>query len=81
MAPEDVPEPDVEVWPCNWDAVMLFISVSTQWRRDSGRATGLDYNALFARMARMDLDNAAHEDLFQKVRVIEVAALEKMREK
>lgn len=37
--------------------------------------TGLDYCALFARMARMNLDDEKHEILFQDIRVIESEAL------
>ena len=37
--------------------------------------TGLDYNVLFTRMARMALSNEDHERLFQDVRVIESEAL------
>lgn len=40
-----------------------------------GGPTGLDYNALFARMSRMGLDDQTHERLFQDIRVIEGEAL------
>ena len=49
--------------------------MSTQWRIGMAGPTGLDYNVLFHRMDRMDLDSQAHERLFQDIRVIEGEAL------
>lgn len=37
--------------------------------------TGLDYNVLFTRMARLKLDDQAHERMFHDIRVIEAEAL------
>ena len=63
------------MWPENAESISLFSSVSTQWRVGMGGPTGLDYVALFARMARMNLDDQTHERLFQDIRVIEAEAL------
>lgn len=34
------------VWPQNWNTVMLFLAMQTQWRVGMSGATGLDYAAL-----------------------------------
>lgn len=75
----------MEVWPENWPAFTLFCTVQTQWRHASGgmgaAATGLDYAAVLAVMARMKLSDEAHDDLFADLQVLERAALEVMNQK
>lgn len=45
----------------------------------SGTPVALDYAALFMRMDRMRLDDEAWQSLFDDVRVIEAAALDRMK--
>ena len=73
--PEDYANERIEIWPENQQAINLFTSISTQWRVGAGGPTGLDYNVLFMRMARMDLSDERHEQLFDDIRVIESEAL------
>lgn len=73
--PEDYANERIEIWPENQQAINLFTSISTQWRVGAGWPTGLDYNVLFTRMARMDLSDERHEQLFDDIRVIESEAL------
>ncbi len=72
---EDFAQPPVAIWPDNQAAVELFISISTQWRTGPSGMTGLDYNVLFYRLDRMQLNPEQHEQLFQAVRSIEIEAL------
>ena len=70
-------EGDFEVWPENWDAVLAFLSVSTQWRAISlldGRIywQGLDYAGVAAGLAGAGV--AANPDLWGDLRVMEAAA-------
>lgn len=69
------------MWPENEPATNLFSSISTQWRVGVAGACGLDYNVLFARMGRMKLDDAQHDQLFSDIRVIESEALSIMNKK
>jgi hypothetical protein len=40
-------EPDTcEVWEENWDIVMMFLRLCTQWNAGMGGATGLHYPSL-----------------------------------
>lgn len=63
-----------EVWAENKDAVVLFLALSTQWRRDSGARTGLDYAAIgpAARYSRIRMT----PELFHDLQVMEASAIE-----
>lgn len=67
------------MWPENWQAWNLFVQMSGQWRAGFNGIFALDYGPLFTRMDRMRLDDRTWEELFHDVRVIEAAALERIR--
>lgn len=67
---------DLEVEPENWDVVMLFLRVQTQWRYSFGGPTGLDYTGVEAAMRLAGIQQSA--DLFDGLQVMEVAALREM---
>lgn len=75
LTPEDFPDVVIEVWPENWPAYALFSFMRTQWRSAGMGATGLDYNVLYRRMDRMDLDPDAYDDLEYDIQSMEFAAL------
>ena len=70
-----------EIWPENWPAFALFCKVQTQWRVGMAGPTGLDYTPLLALMARMNLSDADHDELFDDVQTLERAALAAMNTK
>ncbi len=80
FSPEDFEPDPVEVWPENWPAWVLFAEMSGQWRVNFGGPVALDYTALFARMDRMRLGDAAWEEMFADVRALEAQALQTMKE-
>jgi hypothetical protein len=59
----------------------VFVAMSTQWRVGMSGPTGLDYNALPTVLRLTGAARGDWADLFEAVRVMEDAALEKMREK
>lgn len=68
------PEPEVfEVCPENWNTVVMWCRVQTQWRTSAGGAIGLDYSVLawLFKMYAVDDPRALLEDL----QVMEGAAL------
>lgn len=74
-----IEEPELEVfkvWPENWDAVVMWCRVQTQWRTSAGGAIGLDYSVLawLFKMYAVDDPRALLEDL----QVMEGAALAAM---
>jgi hypothetical protein len=74
-----LPEPDpveenFEVWEENWDIVMMFMRLQTQWNVSMGGFTGLKYEVL-----RWLCDLYSVEDpraMLEGIQVMEAAALQ-----
>jgi len=77
---EEASGPPVEVWPDNAPSLNVFIAMSTQWRVGMSGATGLDYAALPGVMRLIGVSAAERADVFDDIRIMEDAALGKMRE-
>ncbi|TCK96252.1 DUF1799 domain-containing protein [Paraburkholderia sp. BL9I2N2] len=83
-AREQQAENDFEVYPENWRAVQVFLALSTQWRTVAistmTRArlihTGLDYAAIEPVFRMMGIKPKRCAAIFQKLRVMEEAALD-----
>ena len=69
----------VEVWPDNWDAVLLFHRLGSQWRAGPGGVFGLDYNVLYRMMDRMNLTPERYDELEDEIMTLEAAAVAEMR--
>lgn len=72
------PSDDFEVWPENWDAVVMWSRIQTQWRTSAGGVIGLDYSALawLFKMYEVEDPRALLEDL----QIMEGAALTVMNQ-
>lgn len=71
---------EFEVWAENWPALDLFLRVQTQWRIGGmGGCFGLDYTAVEAAMRMIKADKT--EELFDKIQVMEFAALPELNKK
>jgi hypothetical protein len=70
----------VDVWPDNLAAVNVFISMSTQWNVGMGGPTGLNYVALPFALDMAGVSAADRAEVFSDIRIMEDAALEKMRD-
>jgi hypothetical protein len=72
-------ESNVEVWEENWDIVMMFLRLCTQWNAGMGGATGLHYSSLewLCKLYAV-ADPVA---MFEGVQVMELAALAVMNRK
>ena len=64
---------DFEVWKDNWDIVVMFLRVETQWRIGMRGATGLDYNVI--RWAFEMYGVSDQREMFEGLQVMEAAAL------
>lgn len=74
--------PTVDVWPDNWDALLLFDGgLRGQWRVGMNGAVGLDYSVLHRELDDLGLTGAARQRMKEDVREIEAGALEAMRKK
>jgi hypothetical protein len=69
------------VWPENWPAVTTFGALCTQWRVGNSGPIGLDYNAIPTVLRLKTVPRKDWDDVFECIRVMEAAALEKIREK
>lgn len=82
MTVEEASGPPEEVWPENVTATNVFISMATQWRLlPQGGVLGLDYNALPGVMEMVGVDRKDWPDTFDKIRVMEDAAMEELRKR
>ena len=73
--------PPVEVWPDNILIVNTFIAMCSQWRHGFSGPTGLDYGALPVVLRLNGVPRPEWPEVFDGIRTMEDAALEKMRAK
>lgn len=72
---------DGTVYPDNFIPVSVFVDMLTQWRSGGmGGAVGLDYNVLPIVMRFRKVDAELEEDVFDCIKIMEHAALKRMRE-
>lgn len=79
-APEDYWEDPIEVWPDNWDSLLLFTSLQTQWSLAVGMGgsarIGLRYEAVYPLLDRITRGDSDEWDrLFAELRHMESAVL------
>lgn len=70
----------IEVWPDNWEAVLVFCALATQWRVGFNGPTGLDYGVFKDVFRYRRIPRKRQPEVFESIRVMEEAALERMRE-
>tara|TARA_R100000234_G_scaffold13418_1_gene7455 strand:+ start:429 stop:671 length:243 start_codon:yes stop_codon:yes gene_type:complete len=66
-------EEDYEVWEENWESVMIFIKMMTQWRTTMGGVIGLDYSVLQMMFELYDVSNKT--DTLENIQVMERHAI------
>ncbi|MBY0474219.1 MAG: DUF1799 domain-containing protein [Nitrosomonas sp.] len=75
-------ENDCDVWEENWESVMLFLAMGTQWTVSAtGHAIGINYVSLESAMKLANIKKKKRASLFIDVRIMESAALDVYREK
>lgn len=72
---EDFASEEVDPWPDNISALLLFQYMRTQWRTGARGPSGLDYMVMHHRMARMGLPPDEYDQLEADIQIMEVAAL------
>ena len=68
-----------QVWEENWEALMMFLKMQTQWHVGMAGLIGLNYQSLESLIRLYDVKEPVI--LFEKVQVIERAALAKLNSK
>ena len=75
-------EEHFEVWEENWEAVMMFLRLQTQWSVTMGGYVGLKYEVLLGAgglMSLYDVDNP--RELLEEIQAMEAAALSELNKK
>ena len=70
---------DFEVWTDNWDTVVMFLRMSTQWNVSMAGATGLNYSSLEYLCKLYPVKDTCA--LFEGIQIMEMAALAVMHTK
>lgn len=77
---EEIPDEEVFVWDCNWNAFTLFHALTTQWRVGMNGATGLDYGVIPSVASMLGYKKKDLQDMFSDIQVMENEALITMGE-
>lgn len=78
--PASQPPQDFLIYEDNWDAFLVFDSMSTQWRMGSVGPTGLDYNVIPMMMESLSIDKSEMVEIVPCLRIMENEALKIMSE-
>lgn len=77
-------ESDFEMWPENWEALLTFLSVKTQWRVIAGMGgaiyQGIDYTSLIE-VIKLNVKKNKRSQMFKDVQFIELGALSELNRK
>ena len=68
-----------EVWEENWETVMMFLRMQTQWNASMGGVTGLNYSSLEYLCRLYSVKDPV--SLFEGVQVMEVVALSSLNKR
>ena len=75
-------EEDFEVWEENWEAMMMFLRMQTQWATSMAGYVGLKYEVLLGSGGLFDLYNVEdRRDVLERLQVLEATALEELRKR
>jgi hypothetical protein len=78
-APE---EEHFEVWEENWDTLMMFLRMQTQWTVTMGGYVGLKYEVLLGASGLMSLYDVENpREMLESLQVMEAAALSELNKK
>ena len=73
---------DFEVWEENWEAVMMFLRMQTQWTTSMAGYVGLKYEVLLGSGGLFDLYNVEdRRDVLERLQILEATALSELRKR
>ena len=71
-----------EVWDENWEAVMMFLRMQTQWTTSMAGYVGLKYEVLLGYGGLFDLYNVEdRRDVLERLQILEATALSELRKR
>lgn len=68
------------MWPENWDAFCLFLTVRSQWTVGLNGPVGLQYGSVYRLIDRMGLSGDEWDVMFDDIQTMEAAALNQISE-
>ena len=75
-------EDKFEVWDCNWEIVILFLKMQTQWQVSMSGYVGLKYEVLLVAGGLFDLYNIKDRtEVLEGLQIMETAALKEFNKK
>ena len=76
---EEKKEDDFEVLEDNWDALMIFCNMQTQWTTSFGGLVGLKYEILLMQGGLFDLYNITERSkILEEIQIMEATALKEL---
>tara|TARA_R100001509_G_scaffold7552_1_gene4360 strand:+ start:194 stop:472 length:279 start_codon:yes stop_codon:yes gene_type:complete len=79
---EEKQDDDFEVWEENWEAVMMFLRMQTQWTTSMAGYVGLKYEVLLGSGGLFDLYNVEdRRDVLERLQILEATALSELRKR
>ena len=70
------------VWEENWETVLMFLRMQTQWMVSFGGVTGLKYEVLLSAGGLFDIYNVENRrEMLEDLKIMEAAALTEMNKK
>ena len=79
---EEKQDDDFEVWEENWDSVMMFLRMQTQWTTSMAGYVGLKYEVLLGSGGLFDLYNVEdRRDVLERLQILEATALSELRKR
>jgi hypothetical protein len=67
------------VWPENWDTVMMFLRMQTQWTTTMAGYLGMRYEVLLSAGGLFDLYNVENRrEMLEGLQIMEAAALSEL---
>lgn len=76
---EEKQNKNFEVYEDNWDAVMIFCNMQTQWSTSFGGFVGLRYEVLLMQGGMFDLYNITdRRKILEELQIMEAAALKEL---
>ena len=76
---EEKKDKNFEVYEDNWDAVMIFCNMQTQWSTSFGGFVGLRYEVLLMQGGMFDLYNITdRRKILEELQIMEAAALKEL---
>ena len=76
---EEKQNKNFEIYEDNWDAVMIFCNMQTQWSTSFGGFVGLRYEVLLMQGGMFDLYNITdRRKILEELQIMEAAALKEL---